>query len=300
MGDDGGVWEIGDGDPAQPPVGRSAQDRDAMLSTVEGGVMRGECLECMSRLPSAAFDMVLADLPYGTTACAWDAVIPLEPMWRRFYRLLKPGGAIVLTAAPPFTIALAASNLARLSYTWIWDKGVAANFVQAKRMPLRVHEDILVFSHDGRCPSYRPQMAPNPKPKKAPKTSRGGAAIPARGPAAEAWDAGGMADKVYTEKYPSTIIPFSCRADPDRGLHPTQKSIDLFRYLVRTYTDPGALVLDPTAGSGTTGHACLLEGRRFVMVERDPAMAWVASDRLGRVRAEMDQQRAVAEAANAG
>jgi DNA modification methylase len=236
----------------------------------------GDCLEAMAKIPDDSIDMVLCDLPYGTTACKWDAVIPFDALWAEYRRVTRPGAAIVLTACQPFTTALAASNMNAFRYTWVWDKKFAGNFVQAKRMPLRVHEDVLVFSFGDKMPTYYPQMTQRDVPIKK-GGNKQSAAIPIRQTAnAEAF---GKSAKEYTDKHPTTILEFSSR-DGERGHHPTQKPVALMEYLIRTYTNHGDTVLDNTMGSGTTGVACLNTGRRFIGIERETTYFDVACTRV--------------------
>lgn len=235
----------------------------------------GDCLKLMQRLPDASVDLILCDLPYGTTACKWDAVLPFAEMWEQYRRVAKPNAAIVLTASQPFTTALIASNLKEFAYTWVWDKKFAANFVQAKRMPLRVHEDVVVFCKSGKTPAYFPQMVLRDKPIKK-GGNKQSSAIPIRQTgAAAAFAASG---KTYDEKCPETIIEFNCREG--RGLHPTQKPVALMEYLIRTYTNGGDLVLDNCMGSGTTGVACANTGRRFIGMEQDEGYFAIAKERV--------------------
>lgn len=235
----------------------------------------GDCLELMKQMPDASVDMILCDLPYGTTACKWDSLIPFDLLWTQYRRIAKPNSAIVLTAAQPFTTALIASNMREFAYCWVWDKKFAANFVQAKRMPLRIHEDVVVFCPSGKTPLYYPQMMPRDKPIKK-GGNKQSAAIPIRQTeTAAAFSATG---KTYDEKCPETIIEFNCRVG--RGLHPTQKPVALMEYLVLTYTNPGDVVLDNCMGSGTTGVACANTGRRFIGIELDDTYFKIASDRI--------------------
>lgn len=236
--------------------------------------MRGDCLELMKTLPDSSVDLILCDLPYGTTECKWDSVIPFDSLWVQYLRVLKPGSAIVLTAAQPFTTALVASNMRGFCYTWTWDKQFAGNFVQAKRMPLRVCEDVAVFSLDGRMPRYFPLMTQREKPIKA-GGLKSREAIPNRS-GAEAKQA--VRDKIYTEKYPTNLLEFSKREG--RGLHPTQKPVALMEYLIRTYTNEGDVVLDNCMGSGTTGVACVNTGRNFIGMEMDAGYFAIAQGRI--------------------
>ena len=244
----------------------------------------GDCLEVMKSIPDGSVDLILCDLPYGTTACKWDSVIPFEPLWEQYRRIAKPSAAIVLTASQPFTTTLIASNMREFSYTWVWDKKFAANFVQAKRMPLRTHEDVVVFCKSGKTPIYHPQMTPRDKPIK-----KGGnkqfSAIPIR--QTEASAAFGESGKTYDEKCPETIIKFNCREG--RGLHPTQKPVALMEYLIKTYTNEGDTVLDNCMGSGTTGVACINTGRRFIGIEMNAGYFQTAQDRIMEAAAAAEQ-----------
>lgn len=234
-------------------------------------LMKGDCLERMKEIPDSSVDMVLTDPPYGTTACKWDSIIPLEPMWEHLKRIIKPRGAIVMTAAQPFTSSLVMSNPKMFHHQWIWDKKFAANFPQAKRQPLRTHEDILVF---GITPKYYPQMIKRDTPIK--KGANKGARIfgGESGLAREDYD-----KKVYDEKYPDTILKFSSRSEA-RGLHPTQKPVVLMEYLIKTYTNEGETVLDFTAGSFTTGVACVNLDRKFIGIEMDEKYFEIGSNRV--------------------
>lgn len=247
-------------------------------STQNSALIHADCLDVMRLIPDQSVDMVLCDLPYGTTACKWDAVIPFDALWTEYRRVTKPNAAIVLTASQPFTTALAASNMNAFRYTWVWNKKFAANFVQAKRMPLRTHEDVLVFSFGDRMPNYYPQKTLRDTPIKK-GGNKQSAAIPIRQTASA--EAFGSAGKEYNDKHPTTIVDFSSR-DGERGHHPTQKPVALMEYLIRTYTNEGDTVLDNTMGSGTTGVACENTGRRFIGIERDPTYFDVA---VGRVAA---------------
>lgn len=234
-------------------------------------LMLGDCLERMKEIPDGSVDMVLCDLPYGTTACKWDSIIPFEALWAEYRRIAKPNAAIVLTAAQPFTTALIASNYQMFHHAWVWDKRFAANFPQAKRQPLRVHEDVLVF---GRTPKYYPQMSKRDTPIK--KGANKGAAVFGGVSGLGRVDYDG---KIYDEKCPETIIEFSSRAEK-RGLHPTQKPVALMEYLMRTYTNEGDTVLDNCMGSGTTGVACVNTNRNFIGIEMDEGYFNIAKERI--------------------
>lgn len=240
-------------------------------------LMHGDCLELMASIPDGSVDMILCDLPYGTTACKWDSVIPLPALWREYERITRHDGAIVLTAAQPFTTALAASNLRAFRYSLVWNKQFAGNFVQAKRMPLRTHEDVLVFCPSGKSPRYFPQMTKRDVPIKK-GGNKQSEAIPIRQTDAAA--AFGASGKTYNEKHPISIMDFSNRGAGYRGIHPTQKPVALMEYLIRTYTNEGETVLDNCMGSGSTGVAALNCGRKFIGIELDQGYFEIAQRRI--------------------
>jgi site-specific DNA-methyltransferase (adenine-specific) len=209
---------------------------------MENQVMQGDCLELMKDIPDGSVDMILADLPYGTTACKWDTIIPFEPLWEQYKRIIKDNGAIVLTASQPFTSALVMSNIKMFKYCWVWNKAKAANYVNAKKQPLKIHEDIAVFCKGN---NYNPQKTIGKFRKKGGYTVNREVAV-AQNPTVSFND-------TY---YPKSILDFSVAGNKDSTLHPTQKPVALFEYLIKTYTNEGDLVLDNCAGSGTTGVAC--------------------------------------------
>lgn len=223
-------------------------------------LIHADCLDAMQEIPDASVDMILADLPYGTTACKWDAIIPFEPLWKQYKRIAKSNAAVVLTASQPFTSALVMSNINAFKYCWVWDKKKPANYANAKQQPMKYHEDISVFCF-GKCP-YFPIMVPMPG-RKAKKGKNDGAAVFNRGLEREDY-----LDKVYEDKYPSSILEFS-NADQTKRLHPTQKPVALFEHLIKTYSNPGEVVLDNTMGSGTTLVACINTGRFGIGIEKD-------------------------------
>lgn len=236
-------------------------------------LINGDCLEVLKDIPAGSVDMILTDPPYGTTACKWDSVIPLEPMWEELNRIIKPNGAIVMTASQPFTTKLISSNMKGYCYNWVWNKHFAGNFVQAKRQPLKDHEDVCVFSINGKMPNYYPIKTLRDQPIKAGKNTRDFGAIPLRGSC-------NATGKIYTDKNPTTgrSLDFSSRVD--RGLHPTQKPVALMEYLVKTYTNEGETVLDFTMGSGTTGVACKNLDRDFIGIELDKEYFDIAVSRI--------------------
>ena len=212
---------------------------------------------------------MLCDLPYGTTDCAWDTVIPFGPLWEHYRRILKPHGAVVLTAAQPFATDLINSARSLFRYDLVWEKTGPAGFANSHKMPLRAHELILVFYQ--RLPKYHPQgLVPLDKPivKKASQKTAGGV-----------YHHGLGKESVQRfTNYPRSVLHFSNRKE--RRVHPTQKPVELMEYLVRTYTDPGDLVVDNCMGSGTTAIACLNSGRRFVGFEMDPKYYDAACQRV--------------------
>ena len=243
-----------------------------MIINEDVKLIHGDCLEVMKSIPDGSVDLVLCDLPYGTTACKWDEVIPFAPLWENYQRIVRDNASIVLTASQPFTTALIGSNMRGFCYSWVWNKRFAANFVQAKRQPLKVHEDVIVFSKSGKMPAYYPIKTPRDKPIKKGKNTNENGAIPL-----VANDS--YAGKEYTDKHPESIITFSCR-DGARGLHPTQKPVALMEYLIKTYTNEGDFVLDNCMGSGTTGVACMNTGRRFIGIEKDEVYFEIAKKRI--------------------
>jgi site-specific DNA-methyltransferase (adenine-specific) len=225
----------------------------------------------MPKLADKSVDMVLCDLPYGVTACKWDSIIPIELLWEQYKRIIKNNGSIVLTASQPFASVLVMSNMQMFKYFWYWIKSKGSNFVQAPNMPLKVVESVLVFSfgavgHLSQCKKNR--MVYNPQ------GTRLGTTIVKQNPNSselkyhrdshQQCKVGGY--KCLREGYPTTVLAFKS----ENGLHPTQKPVALFEYLIRTYTNEGGVVLDNCAGSGTTGVACINANRRFILIEKDP------------------------------
>lgn len=229
----------------------------------------GDCLEVMKQIPDGSVDMVLTDPPYGTTACKWDSVIPLEPMWKELKRVTKKGDAIVMTASQPFTTLLIHSNLSSFKYEYTWLKTRKSGNFNAKKRPLVGHENILVF-YDGRC-KYEPYTdVDNPlSGKGTPPTS------------AEVYSGCRNQDTyVRPPRMTRDTVIKGFDVGKDRGLHPTQKPVPLMEYLIKTYTNEGDTVLDFTMGSGTTGVAALNLGRRFIGIEKDATYFEVAKSRI--------------------
>ncbi len=221
----------------------------------------------MAEIESGSVDMVLTDPPYGTTACKWDSIIPLEPMWEQLKRVIKPNGAIVMTASQPFTTTLIASNMKMFKYCWIWNKAKAANFPCVKQQPLKIHEDIVVFNSNKY--TYNPQMTTGALRTKGGFYVKGDAAVVSGSP------------KIRNDSYyPKSILGFSIANNKGAGLHPTQKPVALMEYLIKTYTSEGETVLDFTMGSGTTGVACKNLNRNFIGIELDENYFSIAKDRI--------------------
>lgn len=224
-----------------------------MKTLLPNNAYLGDCLELMHRIPDASIDMILADLPYGTTACKWDTIIPWQALWQHYERITKNNAAIVLTASQPFTTDLINSNRKLYRYSWVWEKEMGVNFLNAKRQPLKVHEDICVFYKQQ--PIYHPQMTQG-KPY----------AIHANGKGPDVYGAVNRISTVSNGlRYPRSVIEFK----RETSLHPTQKPVALFEYLIKTYTNEGAIVLDNTAGSMTTAVACINTKRQFICIEKD-------------------------------
>jgi DNA modification methylase len=242
----------------------------------ETKLIHGDCLEVMKDIPNGSIDMILCDLPYGTTACKWDTIIPFDKLWEQYERVIKPNGAIVLTAAQPFTSVLACSNLKLFKYEMIWEKPNPSNPLLAKKRFMSFHENILVFYK--KQPTYTPQkQIRNEKDKrKAVNRHYSNPEILGGNVAIEAIDTTGEF------KHPSSVI----KVNRQQGLHPTQKPVALLEYLIKTYTNEGDLVLDNTMGSGTTGVACVNTNRKFIGIEKDENYFKIAEARILKPRNE--------------
>ena len=223
----------------------------------------------MRSIPDGSVDLILCDLPYGTTQCKWDVIIPFDDMWKQYRRLIKPDGAIVLTASQPFTSVLVSSNLKEFRYAWVWEKSKATGYLNSKKRPLIAHEDVLVFSK--KASRYFPQ-----KTEGLPYN---------KGTALRPTDVYG-AQKTTTvqnkdgSRYPRTVQYFKTAESEGPVLHPTQKPLALFQYLIRTYSKENEIVLDNCMGSGTTAVACLTTNRKFIGYELDAGYAQVAEARI--------------------
>lgn len=227
------------------------------------GLLFGDCLERMHEIPDGSVDAVVCDLPYQTTQNSWDVIIPFEPLWVEYKRVCKENAAVILTSAQPFTSALVASNPAWFKYDWVWHKTKATGHLNAHHQPMRNKEDILVFAAG--ATTYNPQGLVSFK-KKVRRGSNGG----------NFGKSGTENFQEYTN-YPRQILEFDSEPNPQ---HPTQKPVALMEYLIRTYTNPGEVVLDNTMGSGTTGVAAVNTGRIFVGIERDEKYFKIACDRI--------------------
>ena len=233
---------------------------------------QGNCLELMPQIPSGSVDMILCDLPYGTTACKWDTVIPFEPLWAEYKRIIKKNGAIVLFGAQPFTSSLIGSNLHDFKYCWYWNKVLPRGHLNAKKQPLRCIEEIAIF--------YQEQCTYNPIKTTGHK----------RKVARTVYEKSGDGSQVYgketrdtfydsDERYPTGLIEFST-ANQHGKVHPTQKPVALCEYLIKTYTNEGEWVLDNCMGSGTTGVACVNTNRNFIGIEQEEKYFVIAKQRI--------------------
>ena len=226
----------------------------------------GDCLEVMKSIPDKSIDMILCDLPYGTTRNKWDTVIDLDLLWSQYERIIKDNGAIVLFAQVPFNIVLGYSNLKLLKYEWIWEKEQGTGHLNAKKMPLKSHENIMVFYK--KPPTYNPQMVGNEvrtvkRSGNKSKTTNYGDFIEIK-------------ESTYIGRYPKDIIKFN----KDKGYHPTQKPVALLEYLIKTYTNEGEIILDNCMGSGSTGVGCINTNRRFLGIELDESYFNIAKERI--------------------
>ena len=245
-------------------------------------LIRGDCLERMKDIPDGSIDAIITDPPYGTTACKWDTVIPLDAMWEQYRRIAKPNAAIVLTASQPFTSALVMSNLKDFKYDWCWRKSRPTGVLNAKRQPLRIKEDVLVFYQ--KQPAYNPQGVEDCDLL----VGTGGTMANVKG------NATGKITQTESGKYrqtktgyPRNVIEFPSMSGT---VHPTQKPVALIEYLIRTYTNEGETVLDNCMGSGTTGVACVNTNRNFIGVELDEGYFKIAQDRINQAVVNINKQ----------
>lgn len=224
-----------------------------------------DCLEGMKLIKDKSIDMILCDLPYGTTQNKWDSIIPLDKIWKEYNRIIKDNGAIVLTAQTPFDKVLGASNLKMLKYEWIWEKNRGTGHLNAKKMPMKSHENILVFYK--KLPTYNPQM-------------REGEPYVRKDCSKSSLNKGnyGKTNESHTTGYPLSVLNFN---SVERTVHPTQKPVELFEYLIKTYTNEGELVLDNCMGSGTTAIACINTKRNYIGFETEEEYIELINERIG-------------------
>lgn len=234
----------------------------------------GDCLEVMQQIPDSSVDMVLVDLPYGTTSCSWDSVLPFDSLWKHYMRVCRKNAAIVMTSVQPFTTSLIASNMKAYKYSWTWVKHHATGHLNAKKRPMKLTEDISVFSF-GTLPYYPQGVTSINKPMKNSNSDC------SRGTGNKTSTVSGGLKKEYVQTitgYPRNVLNFkSENANKD---HPTQKPVALMEYLIRTYTTEGQTVLDNCMGSGTTGVACAISRRSFIGIELDPTYFGLAKLRI--------------------
>ena len=230
---------------------------------------KGDCLEIMRNIPDKSIDMILCDLPYGTTACKWDSVIPFEPLWEQYNRIIKDNGAIILFGSEPFSSALRMSNIKNYKYDLKWQKDQGSDFMLAKKKPLKDYEDIAVFYK--KQPTYNPQMREGFK--EWTKKDSGNNVIGHLDKQEKAQ----IKQSIGNKRYPISILKFNRIRN---GLHPTQKPVELLEWLIKTYTNENEVVLDNAMGSGSTGVACLRTNRNFIGIEKDDKYFDLACNRI--------------------
>jgi DNA modification methylase len=241
-------------------------------------LIHGDCLEVMKDIPNGSIDAIICDLPYGTTACKWDSVIPLDRLWEQYKRILKDDGCVILTASQPFTSVLTCSNLKWFKYEWIWKKTRYSGNLNATRMPLKAHESILIFAK-GKTKYYpikteAPEHLIDKRKTINPSIVKdGGAYNGSKGFV-------NIRKKDDGTRYPISVQEF--KNPNNNSLHPTQKPVALLEYLIKTYTNEGDTVLDNTMGSGTTGVACVNLNRKFIGIEKDENYFKIAVERINK------------------
>ena len=232
---------------------------------------KGDCLELMKDIPDKSIDAIIADLPYGVTRAKWDNILDLDLLWKQYERIIKPNGAVILFGSQPFTTTLINSNIKDFKYTLVWDKKMKVGMMNCKRMPLRQHEDIVVFYK--KQPTYNPQMTKGKMRNKKIAPTKD----------FEVYGQITPIDNFNDDYYPSSILEFS-NANQKAKSHPTQKPVKLMEYLIKTYTNEGEVVLDNTMGSGTTGVACVNTNRSFIGMELDDKYFEIAKERINEAR----------------
>lgn len=246
-----------------------------------------DCFNVFPLIPDKSVDAIICDLPYGATACKWDSVIPFEQLWEQYERIIRDNGAIVLTASQPFTSALIMSNPKLFKYEWIWEKSKGCNFTHAKNMPIKFHESIVVFSkapigHEIQLGDRRMTYNPQGLIKVDKKWSR-----PRKYDTEHKLkrDSHKLELVIEFENYPKSILKYGNSDNRERGLHPTQKPVELIEYLIRTYTNENETILDNCMGSGTTGVACKMTNRNFIGIEKEPEYFKLAQKRISETQA---------------
>lgn len=243
-------------------------------------VIEGDCIEVMRHLPDGCIDMVLCDLPYGTTQNKWDSMVPLDKLWAEYKRIVKPDGAIVLTSQGMFTAILVMSQPQMFKYKWVWEKSKATNFLNAKKQPLRKHEDVCVFYR--KMPVYNPQMVEGePYDKGFRKKQLSGSY----------GDFSSVHVKSEGMRYPTDVVYFKTAESEGEVFHTTQKPVELGRYFIRTYSTSGDLVLDNTSGSGSFLVAALAEGRNFVGIEKNADTELFKGEKIDYIQKSKDRLR---------
>ena len=249
-----------------------------------GSLYHGDCLQIMKEIPNKCIDMILCDLPYGTTACKWDSIIPFEPLWSQYERIIKDNGAIVLFGSEPFSSTLRMNKIDLYKYDWVWEKGRASGFVHAKNKPLKAHENILIFSkgttvhklQSKNRMTYNPQMSDGkPYSKKIKQVNTGDLN---HKPSLSNLNFVGTINENQGIRYPRSVLKYSMHNVGN--FHPTQKPVALFEYLIKTYTNESELVLDNCIGSGTTAIACINTNRKYIGIEKDDKYIEVAKKRI--------------------
>jgi site-specific DNA-methyltransferase (adenine-specific) len=227
-----------------------------------------DCLEGMKGIADKSVDMILCDLPYQVTSCSWDILIPFDKLWQQYERIIKPNGAIVLTAREPFTSALVMSNTKRYKHKWVWNKKQSGSFLNAKHMPMQIEEDIMVFAY-GKV-NYYPIMRTGKMRVKGGAKKDNGMFV----------DLGSRYKTYNDQYYPTNILEFPNCSNKAENLHPTQKPVALFEYLIKTYTNEGETVLDNCAGSGTTAIACINTNRNYILYEKEEKYYQIIQERI--------------------
>ena len=240
-------------------------------------LLHGDCLEVMKSIPDKSIDMILCDLPYGTTACKWDTVIPFEPLWKQYKRIIKDRGCIALFGSEPFSSYLRMSNIKDYKYDWVWNKKKGGNPLLSKIQPIKITEIISIFNSK----IYYPIMTKRDKPKSRGKN---------KGTISDTTNNAFIIDRIYFEKYPKNIIEFS-NANQNNKFHPTEKPISILEYLIKTYTLENETVLDNCMGSGSTGVACINTNRNFIGIEKDKTYFEIAKKRIKEVREKAAEKK---------